>query len=315
MFRAHGPSWHALKAQWPHSEVSRFVSAGGMRWHVQEMGEGPVLLLVHGAGASTHSWAGMMAELAKVFRVVAIDLPGHAFSDTPRGYRPTIEQVCGLLAKLITALELDVCYAVGHSAGAAILSNMILKGRLKPGALVSINGAFQPFDGVAGHVFPALAKLMVLNPLTPRALALSARSFKRVEKVITGTGSTISREGLLQYQHLVMTPGHIAGVLGMMAHWDLDQLSRDLPNLETPFLVIAGEKDRAVPPSIAGEVAEHVASAQLELWPGLGHLAHEEAPERTAQRLISFACEQGILDSDPASDNNSDYTTGLGVTT
>lgn len=311
MFRALGPSWHALKAKWPNSQASRFVEAGGMRWHVQEMGEGPVLLLVHGAGSSTHSFGAMMPQLAQHFRVVAIDLPGHAFSDTPRGYRPTLGQVSGLLAKLIEVLELDVRYAVGHSAGSAILSHMILNGTLKPDALVSINGAFQPFDGVAGQLFPALAKLMVLNPLTPRVLAISARNLKRVEKVITGTGSNISPGGLWQYQQLVMAPGHIAGVLGMMAHWDLDQLSRDLPKLETPFLVIAGERDRAVPPSIASEVAEHVASAQLELWPGLGHLAHEEAPERTALRLISFAREQGVLDNDPASD----HTSNLGVTT
>lgn len=290
-----GPSWQRLGPSWPHHEVSQFVEAGGMRWHVQRMGEGPTLLLVHGAGASTHSWRDLMPALAEHFDVVAVDLPGHAFSTAPRGYRPSLTGFCGLLKGIVDRLGLDVRYAAGHSAGAAILARMVLDKQIDPAALVSINGAFQPFDGVAGEVFPALAKLMAVNPLTPRVLALSARSFARIEKLIVGTGSHISRDGLKYYQHLVMSPGHIAGVLAMMAYWDLDQLSRDLPGLKVPFLVIAGDKDVAVPPSIAKEVAGHIDGSTHELWPGLGHLAHEEDPEKTVARMIDFARENAIV--------------------
>ena len=48
--------WDAEKSTWPHHESSRFVDAGGVRWHVQVAGCGPAVLLIHGTGASTHTW-------------------------------------------------------------------------------------------------------------------------------------------------------------------------------------------------------------------------------------------------------------------
>ncbi|MEO0384851.1 MAG: alpha/beta fold hydrolase BchO [Pseudomonadota bacterium] len=288
-------SWRAIGRTWPHHTASRFVNAGGMRWHLQEMGEGPVLFLLHGAGASTHSWRDVMTGLAEQFRVIAVDLPGHAFSDCPRDYRPTLQRVSALLGELIHVLGVDVRLAVGHSAGAATLARMTLDHRITPAGLVSFNGAFQPFDGAAGAIFPALAKLLFVNPLTPRLFALGGRSHARVERLIEGTGSRLSDEGLSYYRVLMQSPGHIAGVLGMMAHWELTELMRELPRLDVPLLLIAGDKDRAVPPKVSQEVAEHCPSAEVELWPGLGHLAHEEAPQRAVERIVSFAQTLDVL--------------------
>ena len=68
---------------WPNRNASRFVLAAGLQWHVQMMGEGPVILLLHGTGSSTHSWRDLMPHLAKNFEVIAPDLPGHAFTSMP----------------------------------------------------------------------------------------------------------------------------------------------------------------------------------------------------------------------------------------
>ena len=68
-------------ADWPLREASRFVEAGGLRWHVQTLGEGPPALLIHGTAGATHSWRGLAPLLARDFRLVAPDLPGHGFTD------------------------------------------------------------------------------------------------------------------------------------------------------------------------------------------------------------------------------------------
>ena len=83
-------AWSRDGATWPHHGASRFVTAAGIRWHVQEMGQGPVVLLVHGTGAATHSWRGLMPLLAQTHRVIAIDLPGHGFTQTPAPQRLTL---------------------------------------------------------------------------------------------------------------------------------------------------------------------------------------------------------------------------------
>src|SRR5262245_61463336 len=68
---------------WPHRDVRRFSRTAGVDGHVQEMGRGPVVLMLHGTGASTHSWRALMPLLATRLRVIAIDLPGHGFTQTP----------------------------------------------------------------------------------------------------------------------------------------------------------------------------------------------------------------------------------------
>ena len=77
--------WQREGTTWPNHQFSRFVRAGHLRWHVQMAGTGPVLILVHGTGASTHSWRHMLPLLAQRFTVVAADLPGHGFTEPAGG--------------------------------------------------------------------------------------------------------------------------------------------------------------------------------------------------------------------------------------
>ena len=113
--------WERDSADWPHRECSRFVHAAAMRWHVQIMGEGPVLLLIHGTGAATHSWRHLAPLLAAHFKVVAIDLPGHGFSDpAPSSRVASLPGMARALGELLQTLDLDCAIVVGHSAGGAI---------------------------------------------------------------------------------------------------------------------------------------------------------------------------------------------------
>ena len=70
-----GLDWNREGLIWPHREASQFITIGGAKWHVQRMGSGPTLLLLHGTGASVHSWRGLMPMLARTHEVIAPDLP------------------------------------------------------------------------------------------------------------------------------------------------------------------------------------------------------------------------------------------------
>src|SRR5262245_57971047 len=117
-------SWGADGRDWPNHNASRFVEAAGYRWHVQVMGEGPVALLAHGTGAATHSWRMLMPLLAQHFTVVAPDLPGHGFTQSPPGHRLSLVGMAQDLAALCKTLGVSPPLALGHSAGAAILARM-----------------------------------------------------------------------------------------------------------------------------------------------------------------------------------------------
>jgi len=287
--------WPAERDSWPHAAASSFHVAGGLRWHVQRMGSGPELLLVHGTGASAHSWRGLAPLLAKRFTVIAPDLPGHGFTQRPPAHRLSLPAMAEALESLVDALSIRPMIAVGHSAGAAILIRACLnkgpRDGFVPRGLVSVNGALLPFRGAAGYLFPPLAKLLFLNPLAPRVFARRARLRERVARLVRGTGSELDAAGIELYARLFETPGHVAAALGMMANWDLHGLAGNLGALDLPLLLIAGENDRAVVPDDAGRVSAMVPGSRVERLRGLGHLAHEEDPDAVASLIGRFADE------------------------
>lgn len=285
-------NWSRDAATWPQHETSRFISAAGLRWHVQQTGEGPDLLLIHGTGASTHSWRGLIPSLAHRFRVVAIDLPGHGFTQIPAPQRLSLHAMAADISQLLRTLHAMPHIVVGHSAGAAILTRMAINGSISPQLIISLNGAFLPFGGAAGHLFSPLAKLLVLNPIVPRLFAWQAGHAGTVERLLRDTGSTLDAEGVALYRRLVRSTPHVKAALGMMANWQLEGLVRDLPSLKTKLLLVAAVGDRAISPDVARKVHAMVPNSEIILLPGTGHLAHEERPQELAALILEHASAQ-----------------------
>lgn len=273
---------------WPHHEWSRFVHAGGLRWHVQQHGQGAGLLLIHGTGSSTHSWRAVMPLLTPHYAVLNVDLPGHGFSDSLPGADMSIAGMAAHLATLLHTIGFQVRYCVGHSAGAVILCRMVLDAAIEPAVVISENGAFAPPAGAAGALFAPIAKCMASSSVVPWFLARSARNPANIERMIEGTGSHLDAESILLYSRLVREPRHVAGALAMMANWDLYAFERELPNLRTPLALIVAENDRAVPPRQADWVRARVPAARIHHVAKLGHLAHEEDPPLLARQILDI---------------------------
>lgn len=286
--------WARDGRSWPNHESSRFVSAEGLRWHVQELGDGPAVLLLHGTGASTHSWGRLSALLSKGFRVVAPDLPGHGFTELPPVFLSSLPGMARATAALMRRLGVSPSLAVGHSAGAAVLARMCLDRAISPAALVSLNGALLPLRGIPGHFFAPAARLLANLPLVPRLFARRARHRRLVERLVRETGSSLSSADVDLYQHLLCSPRHVAAALRMMANWDLTPLERELAHLPCPLYLVSCENDHAVPPTEARRVLALLPEARLQSIPGLGHLGHEEDPQRFASLIRSIAREVGV---------------------
>jgi len=272
------PDWNVEGSDWPGRNTSRFVRAGGLDWHVQSAGSGPVLLLIHGTGAATHSWRGLTPLLAKRFKVFSFDLPGHGFTELPRRGQFTLPQMTTAIAGLLQAVDVVPTFVVAHSAGAAIAVRMAIDGTIAPDTIVSLNGALMPFPGIAAVAFPTLAKLLFLNPLAAPFLARRANDNDSIARLIRGTGSRLDPLGIDLYARLFRTERHMAATVGMMANWDLLSLKRELPKLRAPLVLVAADRDRAVAPHVAGDVRSIVPGARIVSVQGYGHLAHEEAP-------------------------------------
>jgi magnesium chelatase accessory protein len=288
------PDWERDGYDWPNRVFSRFVSASGLRWHVQRMGEGPVLLLLHGTGAATHSWRDFAPILAEHFTVIAPDLPGHGFTTAPSYARMSLPGMAAAIGDLIATLGVTPELALGHSAGAAILIRLCLEGQIAPRGLISLNGALMPWRGLPAHLFSPAARLLAGNPLVSRVFAWRAGNRREIERLVAGTGSTLSPAGVDFYQRLIRYPSHIRATLSMMANWDLTLIEQGLPQLQTPLYLVVGEGDLTVSPREARRVRERLPSAGLMTLPGLGHLAHEERPAEVALIVRRISAHLGL---------------------
>lgn len=193
----------AIPQDWPNRAFSRFVTVDGLRWHVQIRGTGPALLMIHGTGASAHSWAGMADALANNFTLIMPDLPGQGFSDSLPDKSVNIAGFAASLHKLLNTLGAQPKIIVGHSAGAVIATHLALHYQLSPAAIISLNGAFLPFGSAAAPVFNRLARWLSRSRLLAYITAAHGLFTRPVRNMLVETGSNPTATMLTCYQTLL----------------------------------------------------------------------------------------------------------------
>ena len=272
-------AWRAVAEFWPRAETSRFVQVGKINFHVQVSGAGEDVLLLHGAGASAHSFAGLAARLSKRHRVIAPDLPGQGFTTLLPLKEVGLVPFATYLGELMQLLEATPRWIIGHSAGAALSAQYALDADTLPAGILCINAAFNPFGSLAAPLFSKTAKWFARSDWLPKLLASPSLRWRATGSMLADTGSAVDPIMSRCYDTLLGNPDHIAGTLRMLAGWDLPPLLRRLPSLQTPVWLAAAEGDRTIPPERSTSVANDLPLARAVRIPDLGHLAHEENPE------------------------------------
>ncbi len=279
--------WPDDAKDWPLTSYSRQLLHRPHRWHIQEHGTGPLILLIHGAGGATQSFRGLFPLLAETHRVIAVDLPGQGFTQLGAQQRCGLDHMAEDLLSLCRHQEWVPDIVVGHSAGAAIALRMWELG-MQPGkGIVGINAALGNFKGVAGWLFPMMAKALAATPFSAGIFA-STTTRSGVRNLVEGTGSSLDQQGLELYYRLARDKGHVDATLSMMAQWSLDGLLARLDRIDVPVHLITGSNDKAVPPQVSRNTVQNLPNATLTELPDLGHLAHEEDPTKIADLITQM---------------------------
>ncbi len=286
--------WARQGGDWPNRGSSRFVSVRPHLWHVQEMGTGPTLLLLHGAGGATHSWRDLMPALAQGYRVVALDLPGQGFSRAGNRLRLGLDGMSEDIAALLAQEGIAPQAVVGHSAGGALALRLAGVLPEPPRAVVGLNAALGKFRGMAGWLFPLMARALATNPLSAALFSRTASSEASVRALIRSTGSQLDAQGLALYRRLLADRAHVDGTLAMMAQWELGPLLSGLDRVAVPVLLLTGGRDTAVPPDTSARAAARMPAGEWRDDPAHGHLMHEEVPAETAAAIRAYLQRQGL---------------------
>lgn len=258
------------------------------RWRVLKSGSGPVALCLHGAGGSADSFRPLMEHLASDLTMIAPDLPGHDQTRLGTRLRSGLQEMAQDVGLLMRAMNVTPEWMIGHSAGAAIA--LAMDTDLSPRGHILINPALGSFEGIAGSVFPAMAKGLSMAPFAAELLSRTFSNEKKIRELVAATGTAPTVDIMERYRKLVQSPDHIRGTLRMMAAWDLTPLMDRLSEITTPVLLIAGDNDKTVPNSVSKQANTMLIRSNLVIRGG-GHLIHEEAPGVVADDIQKFATD------------------------
>ncbi|HSX35733.1 MAG TPA: alpha/beta hydrolase [Patescibacteria group bacterium] len=233
-------------------------------------GKGKTLLLLHGWGDSARGLAALQAQLAKRYRVIALDVPGFGGSQAPNGVwglTDYAEFTAHFLAKID---KTDVHAVVGHSNGGAIAICGVSSGQLKPAKLVLLASA-----GIRGEY---VGRMKALRYLTKAGKALTIPLPKSVKQQLRKKVYQTVGSDMLVAEHLQETFKKVVG----------DDVRVEAAKIAVPTLLIYGDQDQATPLWYGEAFHQAITGSTLRVLNGAGHFVHVDRLAEVVHSIEEF---------------------------
>lgn len=266
----------------------------GARFHYTDEGvaDGEPLVLIHGFGASLHTWEGLMPALRRHYRVLRFDLPPFGLSGPLRDVQGRIvtmdvDRYRAVIDGFLAAVGIARATFVGSSLGGLIAWDLAVRAPARVQRLVLIGAAGFPMKlPVWIDLFRHASVRWSAPWMLPEAIVRAAT------RDVYGDASRISEATFRRYVDLFHAAGVREAVGRMVPKLDFDTLPTEgLRGVRAPTLVMWGERDRWIPPAHADAFVQRIAGARLRRYAGLGHIPMEEDPRPVAADLLSFLQE------------------------
>ncbi len=259
--------------------TSSSVEVGGRTVAFERRGDGPPLVLLHGAFADRRDWRPQLASLSGDFTVVAWDAPGCGGSfDPPADYG--LDGYADCLAAFIEALGLERPHVLGLSFGSGLALELFRRHPALPRSLLLVSA----YAGWAGSLGREVAE--------QRRRSFLRDANRPIEEVVREFSTTLFTDSvppeLVDEVVEVMMDSRPAG-LHAMANAFADADLRDvLPKIDVPTLLLYGDADMRSPVSVGEALHARIPASALVVIPGVGHMVNLEAPERFDEEVRGF---------------------------
>ncbi len=294
----------SVEAQYPPS--GQFVEVGGTKIHLKISGQGPDIVLIHGASGSLRDFTfDLVGRLDDNYRVIAVDRPGLGWSERPPGFGGvfnTAAESPALQAQLLQAatdaVGVQNPIVLGHSFGGAIALAWALERPEETAGLVLVAAASNPWEGKLGWLYRVNSRMFGSAVVIPLITAFTPHDY--IENTVSDIfAPQTPPEGYIQHFGTDMTlrrktlRANAQQVNSLKPY--VREMSKRYPNLSLPVESVHGTADDSVPIQTHAEpILRQIPGAQLDRLEGVGHMPHHTNTDAVLAAIDRIAARAGL---------------------
>ena len=261
--------------------ASSFLDVHGTEIHYRDQGKSaPVVLALHGAYSSLHTWDGWVERLEDDVRFLRMDMPGFGLTGPERDGPHTLSSLVESVGAFCDELGLAEIAVAGNSLGGAVAWRLAIDRPDLVGRLLLVNAGGERILQTAADEYARPPQSIIPRYCTPRSVTrlILEDAYADTEKV---TDDLVER-----YHDLLVRTGNRRAILELAREFDGGRY--DPTDVDVPTLVQWGSEDEWIPVDVGRQLASAIPDAEFRRYDGVGHIAMEEAPNETAADARSF---------------------------
>lgn len=262
---------------------SKFMALNELRIHYRDEGTGDAIVLVHGTGASLHTWNAWAQELSQTHRVIRLDLPAYGLTGKDPKKRYSSKDYVDLIDAFLKELNVNQFHLAGNSLGGLVswLYASYHPDKVQKLILIDPSG----FPSKKSPMVISLAKTpginMLIRYVTPKAF------IKKNLKEVYYNPDLISTQILDRYYELTLAPGNRTAFIDR-AKIEREDYTDRLGLITNPTLILWGAEDAWIPLKNAYRFEEKIATSTVVVMKETGHLPMEEKPAKSLAITLDF---------------------------
>jgi len=262
---------------------SKFMELNELRIHYRDEGTGDAIVLVHGTGASLHTWNAWAQELSQTHRVIRLDLPAYGLTGKDPKKRYSSKDYVDLIDAFLKELNVNQFHLAGNSLGGLVswLYASYHPDKVQKLILIDPSG----FPSKKSPMVISLAKTpginMLIRYVTPKAF------IKKNLKEVYYNPDLISTQILDRYYELTLAPGNRTAFIDR-AKIEREDYTDRLGLITNPTLILWGAEDAWIPLKNAYRFEEKIATSTVVVMKETGHLPMEEKPAKSLAITLDF---------------------------
>ncbi|MDA9362308.1 alpha/beta hydrolase [Flavobacteriaceae bacterium] len=267
------------------NQYSQFIEIDGMNVHYRDEGEGLTIVLLHGTGASLHTWDEWTNELKKTFRVIRLDLPAYGLTGPHPEKKYSLSDYSSFLNSFVESLDIDNFILSGNSLGGAIAwyyaseypNKVELLSLLDPGGLYNKEKQSPLVFRLARA--PGINK--ILRYVTPRFF------IKNTLKEVYFDKTKLTDKKIDTYRDLILRENNRESFINRSNSEPVDYTSR-LKLITAPTQILWGNEDEWIPVENAKFFSESITNNTVDIMYETGHIPMEERPYESLELFLDF---------------------------